>query len=127
MASSSVLTVVNPVAETAETMFRIQSRLSEIRGSSIALIGSTRPNSSLLLASLKKVLLEAGAGLDVTEKEPLPPDSELWDIPNVLLSCHIAGSGDRRSQNQSRFFCENLKRYLNGEPLVNVVSRERGY
>jgi len=64
-----------------------------------------------------------GAGLDVTEVEPLPKDSPLWDIPNLLLSPHIAG-GMRLEI--SRKGCidialENLRRYINGEELLNRV------
>ncbi|MBI2906022.1 MAG: D-2-hydroxyacid dehydrogenase [Chloroflexi bacterium] len=69
----------------------------------------------------------AGAGLDVFDKEPLPPESELWGLSNVILSPHIAGSSDKRNYHLSRLFGENLKRYVAGEPLLNVVTKEKGY
>ena len=71
----------------------------------------------------------AGAGLDVFETEPLPADSELWGLPNVILSSHISSwtDMDRRSQRVVGLFCENLRRYLAGEQLLNVVDREKGY
>ncbi|MBI2906703.1 MAG: D-2-hydroxyacid dehydrogenase [Chloroflexi bacterium] len=69
----------------------------------------------------------AGAGLDVFEKEPLPLESELWGMPNVIFSHHMAGKTDRRGYHISRLFCENLTRYVSGQPLFNIVSRGRGY
>ena len=71
----------------------------------------------------------AGAGLDVFETEPLPADSELWGLPNVILSSHISSwtDMDRRSQRVVGLFCENLRRYLAGEQLLNLVDREKGY
>lgn len=66
-----------------------------------------------------------GAALDVTTPEPLPEDSPLWDVPNLLLTSHVAG-GLRlpvTRENCVRLALENLKRYLAGEPLENVVRR----
>ena len=64
-----------------------------------------------------------GAALDVTDPEPLPPDSPLWDVPNLLLTPHVAG-GMRLEITRRRcveMAQENLRRYLAGEELVNVV------
>lgn len=68
-----------------------------------------------------------GAALDVFEREPLPPDSELWRLDNVLLTPHISGGTPRYMDRAIDLFCENLRRYLNGEPLRNVVDPDRGY
>lgn len=68
-----------------------------------------------------------GAGLDVTSPEPLPFDSPLWEMENVLITPHVSGSSPRTWQRQFDFFLENLRRYLAGEPLLNVVDREAGY
>lgn len=85
-------------------------------------------NQSALIKALREGWI-AGAGLDVFETEPLPPDSELWELPNVILSSHISSwtDIDRRSQRIVGLFCENLRRYLAGEQLLNVVDREKGY
>lgn len=69
----------------------------------------------------------AGAGLDVFEKEPLPPDSPLWDMPNVIISPHIGGLSEDYYDRAAHLFAENLRRYINGQPLLNVVDRQLGY
>lgn len=69
----------------------------------------------------------AGAGLDVFEVEPLPSDSELWELPNAIISAHASGASDRRSERVINMFCDNLKRYLAGEKLLNVIDIKRGY
>lgn len=69
----------------------------------------------------------AGASLDVFEVEPLPADSELWKMDNVLLSPHVAGFTPSYDQRALDIFTENLRRYLEGAPLMNLVNREVGY
>ena len=69
----------------------------------------------------------AGAGLDVTAIEPLPPDSRLWDYDNVIISPHVSGSMEDYMQKATDLFCENLHRYVNGRKLINVVDKKRGY
>jgi phosphoglycerate dehydrogenase-like enzyme len=69
----------------------------------------------------------AGAGLDVFAMEPLPADSRLWELPNVIFSPHVAGAMENYIERATEVFCENLRRYLNGRRLINVVDKERGY
>ena len=69
----------------------------------------------------------AGAALDVFEQEPLPADSELWKLPNVLLTPHVSGGTPRYMERAIDLFCDNLHRYLEGRPLLNVVDSQRGY
>ncbi len=69
----------------------------------------------------------AGAGLDVFEAEPLPSDSPLYDLENVILSPHVSGFTLLYDERASDLFAENLRRYLAGEPLLNLVDKERGY
>jgi len=63
-----------------------------------------------------------GAAMDVTEIEPLPESSALWDFDNVIITPHVAGQSARRIDNMTDFFCENLRRYQAGEPLRNLLT-----
>jgi phosphoglycerate dehydrogenase-like enzyme len=81
-------------------------------------------------AALAQALREGklgGAGLDVFEQEPLPESSPLWDFPNVLITPHNAGATPYYNRRLTEIFCDNLARYLAGEPLKNKVEPERGY
>jgi phosphoglycerate dehydrogenase-like enzyme len=68
-----------------------------------------------------------GAALDVFAKEPLPADSPLWDMENVLISPHLSGSTPYYDERAVEIFCDNLRRFLAGEPLRNQVDPGRGY
>jgi phosphoglycerate dehydrogenase-like enzyme len=68
-----------------------------------------------------------GAGLDVTEPEPLPADSPLWQLPNVIITPHVSAAGTDSPQRTMVIAVENLRRYVAGEPLLNVVDMEKGY
>ena len=68
-----------------------------------------------------------GAALDVFVEEPLPADSPLWKLPNVILSPHVSGFTPHYDERAMALFAENLRRYLAGEPLLNVVDLARGY
>jgi phosphoglycerate dehydrogenase-like enzyme len=69
----------------------------------------------------------AGAALDVFETEPLPEENPLWDLPNVLVSPHSASTVDSENGRIVDIFVENLGRFLAGQKLINVFSREHGY
>jgi len=69
----------------------------------------------------------AGAGLDVTPREPLPPDDPLWTAPNVIITDHTSGQAPERRGRMIALFSENVRRYVNGLPLMNVVDKGRGY
>lgn len=69
----------------------------------------------------------AGAGLDVTEVEPLAPSSRLWDLKNVVITPHVGGQSFTRIDDMTNFFCDNLARYLAGRPLRNLVVKELGF
>lgn len=69
----------------------------------------------------------AGAMLDVFEREPLPKDSPLWDMPNVIATPHVAGSPINYTERVFSIFGDNIERFLNGQPLKNVVDLRRGY
>ncbi|MEZ4859801.1 MAG: D-2-hydroxyacid dehydrogenase [Caldilineaceae bacterium] len=85
---------------------------------------SIEPNA--LLRALQEGWI-AGAGLDCTEPEPLPTDSPLWQMPNVILAQHTSGSSPYNADRITQIFLDNLGRYLRGEALANVVDTRLGY
>jgi phosphoglycerate dehydrogenase-like enzyme len=69
----------------------------------------------------------AGAALDVFHEEPLPNDSPLWQLDNVILTPHIAGITPNYEPRAAAIFAENLRRFVAGQPLLNQVDFSRGY
>jgi phosphoglycerate dehydrogenase-like enzyme len=68
-----------------------------------------------------------GAGLDVFQQEPLPPDSPFWDLPNVLITPHVSATTGNFWRRQVDLIVENIRRYLADEPLLNTVDKQAGY
>ena len=79
-----------------------------------------------MIAALQENRL-AGAALDVFPEEPLPEDSELWLMPNVIITPHVSGFSPEYSQRANKLMTENLARYLSGQVLLNLVKLEREY
>ena len=79
-----------------------------------------------LIAALNDGRLTA-AGLDVTDPEPLPAGHELWKLPNVVITPHVAATTDQGRWRRWAVSMENLRRYINGDKMLNVVDVERGY
>ena len=69
----------------------------------------------------------AGAGLDAMTPEPLPPESPLWSMPNVLITPHHAGQSPKAGDRKFALFCENLEAYVEGRPLKSVVDKQKMY
>ncbi len=93
------------------------------------LINSSRGgviDEGMLIRALREGWI-AGAALDVFQKEPLSPESALWEIPNVFISPHVSARSEMRMVRLTELFCENLKRYLAGQPLLNVIDKVKGY
>lgn len=83
-------------------------------------------NTEALLDALRTGRLGA-ALLDVTDPEPLPPDHPLWSMENVHITAHYSGAHPEYNQRAAVIFLENLRRYLTGEALQNVVDKHEGY
>jgi phosphoglycerate dehydrogenase-like enzyme len=87
--------------------------------------GPTTDESALIEVLRNKTI--GGALLDVTETEPLPPESPLWDMENVILTGHYAGFQPGYDQPALEIALDNLGRYIRGEPLRHLVDKNAGY
>jgi len=83
-------------------------------------------DEAALIAALQSGEI-GGAALDVFATEPLPPDSALWTLPNVIITPHNAWSTPHARDRQAQLFLDNLSRYLENQPLRNVIDLQRGY
>lgn len=83
-------------------------------------------DEAALLEALRENRI-AGAGLDVFETEPLPPDHPLWDAPNVLITPHAASNFPEYWPRNRALIEENIRRFQAGEPLLNLVDKKQGY
>ena len=105
-----------------ETGLRTMKRRSYL----INLTGGNAIAERLLVQALKEGWI-AGAALDAFPRQPLPEDSELWNLPNVIISPRIGGVPAQKWPLLLPIFVDNLQRFLSGEPLRNVVDKELGY
>jgi len=87
--------------------------------------GALVDEDALIRALQEKRL--AGAALDVLREEPPPQDSPLWDMPNVIISPHSASTVTQENARITDIFCDNLRRYLSGQPLRNVLDKKQLY
>ncbi len=83
-------------------------------------------NDTALIKAMRENWI-AGAALDCFAEEPLSSSSELWDLPNTLITPHISGDTDRHNDRNADILIENLQRYLNGDECINIVDIARGY
>ncbi len=128
LAQSDVVVVTVPY--TSETDHMIGSEeIAKMKPGSY-LIGISRGkiiDEDALVEALRSGHL-AGAALDVFAQEPLPPDSELWDVENLLITPHAAGGTQYEGEHVMGIFKENLKKFLNGDlPLRNQVNKQLGW
>ena len=121
--------VVLAVPATKETVGLIGTRELGAMRRTAFLINVARGNvvvETELVEALRSGAI-AGAMLDVFEREPLPPDSALWDLPNVIVTPHMSGVPSDYVKRAFGVIAGNIQRFLDKEPLTNVVSLDRGY
>ena len=124
---SDVVAIGAPLTKESQGMFNLEAFHHMKRHA--LLINVTRGkivDGPSLLQALEAGLI-GGAGLDVTPEEPLPEDSPLWDMKNVIITPHVAGGSPLRMDRTVDLFCENLKRLIAGEPLMSVIDKQKGY
>lgn len=121
--------VVLAAPETPETRHLIDARRLGLMKPSACLVNVARGTlvDETALAEALAARRIAGAALDVTEREPLPPESPLWDMENVLITPHVANASERLWERQWAILKENLERWFAGRELINVVEKSRGY
>jgi phosphoglycerate dehydrogenase-like enzyme len=121
--------IVVAVASTPETRHLIGEREIGLMKKTAFFVNVARGDvvdEGALIRALKDGRI-AGAGLDVFQVEPLPPESPLWEMPNVIVTPHTSGAIADYATNAARFFADNLRRFAKGEPLMNVVDKRKGY
>lgn len=121
--------VVLTVPLTPETRHMINADALAAMKSDAILINVARGevvDEEALISALQEGTI-GGAALDVYSQEPLPPESPLWALPNVIMSPHVSGFSPHYNERSVELFAENLRRFLAGEELINVVDRKRGY
>jgi phosphoglycerate dehydrogenase-like enzyme len=121
--------VVLMVPYTADSHHMINERALRAMKPSAVLINLARGGvveEGALIRALQEGWI-AGAALDVFEQEPLPADSPLWSMRNVMISPHVAGFTPHYHERVMGIFVENLTRFLEGQPLLNRADRDAGY
>ncbi len=125
--NSDVVVNCTPLTDETRGMFN-EEAFSRMRDHAF-LINVTRGeivDGPSLMKALENGMI-GGAGLDVTPEEPLPDDSPLWDMKNVVITPHTAGGSPLRIERTVDLFCENLSRYLEGKPLLGIIDKKKGY
>ena len=127
LAESDIVSICAPLTKETKDLFDL-SAFRQMKSHAL-LINVTRGrivNGPDLIRALEDGLI-GGAGLDVTPEEPLPSDSPLWDMPNVIVTPHVAGGSPIRQDRTVDLFCQNLKRFLSGKPMVSQIDKRKGY
>lgn len=124
--SDFVVLLLASVPSTFNIIGEKELRLMKPSAYFINLTGGRAIEETLLVRALKEKWF-AGAALDAFAKQPLPEDSELWNLPNVIITPRIAGITSEKWPPLLPIFRENLRRFVTGEPLNNLVDKELGY
>lgn len=127
LAESDIVILTAPLNDQTRGMID-QEKLSRMKPGALLINVARGPlvGETALVEALQSGHL-GGAGLDVTEVEPLSTDSKLWDFPNVIITPHVGGQSARRLDDATDLICRNLRRWISGEPLFNLVDKRLGF
>lgn len=127
LAESDIVILCVPLNSQTEHMIG-QRELSTMKRRAVLINVARGPviDEAALITALESDHL-AGAGVDVTEIEPLPDSSKLWTLPNVIITPHVGAQSARRADDTTNLVCDNLCRYLSGQPLLNLVDKQLGF
>lgn len=124
---ADVIVNVLPLTPATERVFDAALFAGAKRGAFFVNIGRGKTvDTDALVQALREGRL-AGAGLDVTDPEPLPAEHPLWGMPNVIVTPHVGGDSDGHMGRMWLLFEENLRRFAAGDRLLSVVDKARGY
>jgi phosphoglycerate dehydrogenase-like enzyme len=121
--------VISCVPQTPTTLGMFDAKFFALLKPTAIFVNISR-GGTMVMADLTQALVDkrlAGAGLDVTEPEPLPPDNPLWHAPHVIITPHISSRSDLPGEGRWIVARENLRRYALGARMLNVVDPVRGY
>lgn len=119
--------LTQPLTEETRNMIDAKALAGMKRSAYLINIGRGGTVDELALVEALQNGTIAGAGLDVFAAEPLPPDSPLWKMENVIITAHYSGETPHYDERAMEIFIDNLERYTRGEPLRNQVDKQRGY
>jgi phosphoglycerate dehydrogenase-like enzyme len=127
LSQSDFVVLAAPLLAATERLINAE-RLARMKPSAYLInVGRGPQVDHLALIEALRTRQIAGAALDVFDREPLPPDSPLWNLDNLLITPHTAGLTAKLWQRHYELFSENLRRYIAGEPLRYVVDKHKGY
>lgn len=124
---ADVLAVATPLTPQTDHLINAE-RIARLKVGAYLLLVSRGGivDEAALITALKEGRL-AGAGLDVQEHEPMPADDPLWEAPNLILTPHCSGASELTSGRVSEITDENVRRFINGEPLTNICDKRAGF
>jgi phosphoglycerate dehydrogenase-like enzyme len=127
IAQSDFLVLAAPLTETTRYLINAE-RLARMRPGAYLINVARGPliDEAALAAALRNRRI-GGAALDVFDHEPLPADSPLWELDNLLITPHVAATSDKMWERHYTLIKENLRRYLAGESLLGLVDTRAGY
>lgn len=121
------LVLITPHTDETENLIGAEELAALPRGAFLINIGRGQLlDETALITALESGHI-AGASLDVFQNEPLPTDSPLWHMPNVIVCPHSGATSDRENERITDLFCDNIDRYLSDKPLLNLLDTAKLY
>ncbi len=127
LAKGDFVVISLPLTQQTRHLFNL-SKFKKMKKTAVIINIGRGPiiNEKDLITALEQKII-GGAGLDVTEEEPLSKESKLWEMENVIITPHHSGWSEKYMDRAIDLFCLNLKAYLKGKKLPNLVDKTRGY
>ena len=127
LASSDVVVLSAPLTPETRQLINAETLGVMKRGAFLINIGRGKLIDDDAVAAALRTGQLGGAALDVFTREPLDPSSPFWDLPNVIVTPHMSGAMEDYWTPLVALFAENLRRFEQGQPLLNVVDKRAGY